>query len=206
MPSLNLWDGQITPKCLKKILSNPNQELKTTKKCFIPTVELSNTTNSTSNEHKHKKHKEQWDDTFYANLLYESVFSCNNVHKFEDEVLWIWMIEITHLMMDDLILCDLLIYHTSDVILGPICSLVEVYRSSRICIIISTYEMHVELMVYCYLIMIPQWSRHFVYIAFYACAPIRWWTRFFIWKRLIFLEKRLGVVTYFCFIFKVKTK
>ena len=34
--------------------------------------------------------------------------------------LWIWMIEITHLMMDDLMLSDFPVYHTSNVILGHI--------------------------------------------------------------------------------------
>ena len=58
-------------------------------------------------------------------------------------------------MMDDLRLSDFLIYHTSNVILGHISSLVKIYRSSRICKIISIYDMHVELMIYCYLIMIP---------------------------------------------------
>ena len=61
---------------------------------------------------------------------------------------------ITHLMMDVSMLFDFLIYHTSDAILGHISSLVKIYRSSRIYRIIPTYEMHVELMVYCYLIMI----------------------------------------------------
>ena len=34
--------------------------------------------------------------------------------------MWIWMIGITHLMIDDLMLSDFLIYHTSNVILGHI--------------------------------------------------------------------------------------
>ncbi|KAL6315038.1 hypothetical protein AAG906_030878 [Vitis piasezkii] len=69
--------------------------------------------------------------------------------------LWIWMTGIAHLMMDDPILSDFLIYHTSNAILGHISLLVEIYRSSWSRMILITYEMHVELMVYCYLIMIP---------------------------------------------------
>ena len=68
------------------------------------------------------------------------------------------MIEITYLMMDDLMLSDFLIYCTSNVILGHISLLVEIYKSSWICMILPTYEMHVELMVHCYFIMTPQWS------------------------------------------------
>ena len=39
---------------------------------------------------------------------------------FDSIQLWIWMIEITHLMMDDLMLSDFPVYHTSNVILGHI--------------------------------------------------------------------------------------
>ena len=65
------------------------------------------------------------------------------------------MTGIAHLIMDDMILSDFLIYHTSNAILGHISLLVEIYISSWSRMILITYEMHVELMVYCYLIMIP---------------------------------------------------
>ena len=65
-------------------------------------------------------------------------------------------------MVDDLMLSNFSIDHTSDVILGHISLLVEIYRSSWIRMILLTYEMHVELMVRCYFIMIPQWSLFWV--------------------------------------------
>ena len=68
------------------------------------------------------------------------------------------MIGIMHLMMDDLRLSDFSIYHTFDVILGHISFSVEICRSSWSHMILITHEMHVELIVYCYLIMTPQWS------------------------------------------------
>ena len=61
-------------------------------------------------------------------------------------------------MMDDPMLSNCLIYHTSDAILGHIFLSIEIYRSSWSHMILITHEMHVELMVYCYLIVIPQWS------------------------------------------------
>ena len=68
------------------------------------------------------------------------------------------MIGITHLMMDDLKLSDFPIYHASDVILGRVSLLVEICRSSRSHMIFITHERHVELIVYCYLIMISHGS------------------------------------------------
>ena len=68
------------------------------------------------------------------------------------------MIGITHLTMDDLSLSDFPIYHTFDVIPEHISLSVEICRSSWSHMILITHEMHVELIVYCYLIMIPQWS------------------------------------------------
>ena len=65
------------------------------------------------------------------------------------------MTGIMHLMMDDLRLFDFPIYHTFDVILGHISFSVEIYRSSWSHMILITHEMHVELIVYCYLIMTP---------------------------------------------------
>ena len=57
------------------------------------------------------------------------------------------MIEIAHLMMDDLMSFDFFfIYHRFDVILGHISLSVEIYRSSWSCLIISTYEIHIETM------------------------------------------------------------
>ena len=41
-----------------------------------------------------------------------------------------------------------LIYHTFDVILGHISLLVEIYKSSWSCMIISTYKIHIETMTY----------------------------------------------------------
>ena len=56
------------------------------------------------------------------------------------------MIEIAHLMTDNPTLSDFLIYHTSDAILRHISISVEIYRSSWSCMIISTYEIHTEMM------------------------------------------------------------
>ena len=61
-------------------------------------------------------------------------------------------------MMDDLMLSDFPTYRTSDAILRHIFLLVKIYIHSLIYMIFLTYEMHVELMVHCYFIMIPQWS------------------------------------------------
>ena len=55
------------------------------------------------------------------------------------------MTRITHLVMDDLVSSDFLIYHTSDVILG-IFILIEIYRSSWSCMLILTYKVHTETM------------------------------------------------------------
>ena len=49
-------------------------------------------------------------------------------------------------MMDDPMLSDFFIYHTSDVILGHIFVLVEIYRLPLIYMIIPTYEIHAEMM------------------------------------------------------------
>ena len=54
------------------------------------------------------------------------------------------MTRIAHSMMDDLMLSDILIYHTSNVILGHIFVLVEICRSPLICMIIPTYEIHAK--------------------------------------------------------------
>ena len=60
------------------------------------------------------------------------------------------MARITHLVMDDLVPSNFLTCHTSDVILGHISILVEICRSPLIFMIISIYEIHVELMI-CFL-------------------------------------------------------
>ena len=49
-------------------------------------------------------------------------------------------------MMDDLMSSDFLTYRTFDAILGDISILVEIYRSSWSCMLIPTYEIHVEMM------------------------------------------------------------
>ena len=49
-----------------------------------------------------------------------------------------------------------LIYHTSSVILGHISSSVEIFRSSLICMIIPIYEIHTELIICFYFVMIPK--------------------------------------------------
>ena len=56
------------------------------------------------------------------------------------------MTEIAHLMMDNPMLSDFLIYHTFDAVLRHISISVEIYRSSWSCMIISTYEIHIETM------------------------------------------------------------
>ena len=49
-------------------------------------------------------------------------------------------------MTNDLRLSDFPIYHTSDAILGHISLSIEICRSSWSCMIISTYEIHIEKM------------------------------------------------------------
>ena len=56
------------------------------------------------------------------------------------------MTGIAHLMMDDSMLSDFLIYHTSDTILWHISVLVEICGSRLLCMIIPTYEIHIEMM------------------------------------------------------------
>ena len=56
------------------------------------------------------------------------------------------MIGIAPSMMDDMMLSDFSIYHTSDATLGHISVSIEIYRSSWSCMIISTYEMYTEMM------------------------------------------------------------
>ena len=92
--------------------------------------------------------------------------------------LWTWMTRITHLMMDDLMSFDFLTYHTYDAILGHIFVSIEIYRSSWSCMIISTNEIHVEMMTFLLSyhdpLVEPFWShpikptffRHLVVICF----------------------------------------
>ena len=61
-------------------------------------------------------------------------------------------------MMDDLRLSEFPIYHAFDDILGHISLSVELCISSWSHMILITHKTHVELIVYYYLIMIPQWS------------------------------------------------
>ena len=68
------------------------------------------------------------------------------------------MTGIMHLMMDDLRLSDFSIYHTSNAMLGRISLSVEICRFSWSHMILITHEMHVELIIYRYLVMILQWS------------------------------------------------
>ena len=56
------------------------------------------------------------------------------------------MIGIAHLMMDDPMLSDFSIYHTSDATLGHISVLVEICIPQLICMIIPIYEIHIETM------------------------------------------------------------
>ena len=57
----------------------------------------------------------------------------------------IWIIGITHLMMDASRSFDFLTYHTSDSILGHISFSIEICRSPWIRMIIPSYEMHIVL-------------------------------------------------------------
>ena len=61
-----------------------------------------------------------------------------------------------------MIWCCLIFRSTINAILGHIFLSIEIYRSSWSHMILITHEMHVELMVYCYLIVIPQWSLFWV--------------------------------------------
>ena len=72
--------------------------------------------------------------------------------------LWTWMIRITHLVMSDLMSSNFLTYHTFDAILGHISVLVEICRIPLICMIIPSYEIHTELMICFYFVLILQLS------------------------------------------------
>ena len=56
------------------------------------------------------------------------------------------MTGIAHLMMDDPMLSNFSIYHTSDTILGHISILVEICKPQLICMIIPIYKIHIETM------------------------------------------------------------
>ena len=58
------------------------------------------------------------------------------------------MTGIAHLVMDDSMLSDFSIYHTSDDILGHISLSIEIYRSSWSCMLIPIYEIHAETMTF----------------------------------------------------------
>ena len=60
----------------------------------------------------------------------------------------IWITGITHLIMDYFVLSDFMIYHTFDTILGHVSFLAEIYRSSRSCMLVPTYEIYTEAMTY----------------------------------------------------------
>ena len=73
-----------------------------------------------------------------------------------------WMTRITHLMMDYLRSSDFSTYHTSDSILGHISSSVEICRSPLVCMIISSYKIHVGQMIYLHFVIILQLSLSWV--------------------------------------------
>ena len=58
------------------------------------------------------------------------------------------MTGIAHLMIDDPMLSNFFIYHTSDAILGHISVLVEIFRFPLICMIIPTHKIHTKTMTY----------------------------------------------------------
>ena len=70
--------------------------------------------------------------------------------------------EITHLTIDDLRSSDFPIYHTFMPYQGIFPFSIEICRSSWSHTILTTHRMRDELIVYCYLIMIPQWSLSWV--------------------------------------------
>ena len=72
--------------------------------------------------------------------------------------LWTWMTRIAHSMMDDLISSGFPYYHTFDAILGHTFVLVKICRSSLICMIVLSHEIHVGPMVCFHFVLILQWS------------------------------------------------
>ena len=68
--------------------------------------------------------------------------------------LWTWMTRIAHSMMDNLISSSFPTYHTVDAIPGHISVLVEICRSSLICMIVPSHEIHVGLMVCFHFVLI----------------------------------------------------
>ena len=72
----------------------------------------------------------------YGRRLYDVWTWFNYGYKWLGLDIWWWMVR-----------CSLIfsIYHTYDVVLGHIFILVEIYRSSWSCMIISTYEIHTEM-------------------------------------------------------------
>ena len=68
--------------------------------------------------------------------------------------LWMRMTRTAHSMRDDLMSFDFSTYHTFDTILGYISSSVEICRSSLICMIIPSYEIHTRLMIWLHFALI----------------------------------------------------
>ena len=81
-------------------------------------------------------------------ILMSSCFSFwDTLFWFVDPIqLRTWMTKITHLVMDDLVSSGFSTYHTFDAILGHISVLIGIYKSSLICMIILSHEIHAELM------------------------------------------------------------
>ena len=72
--------------------------------------------------------------------------------------LWTWITRIAHSMMDDLISSGFPYYHTFDAILGHTFVLVKICRSSLICMIVLSHEIHIGPMVCFHFVLILQWS------------------------------------------------
>ena len=66
------------------------------------------------------------------------------------------MTRIAYSMVDDLISSGFPTYHTFDAILGHISVLVEICRSSLICMIVPSHEIHARTMVCFHFVLILQ--------------------------------------------------
>ena len=95
-----------------------------------------------------------------------SAFGCHHASPFGIRLFWyvdpiqpwIWITRITHLIMDDLMSPDFLIYHTFDAILGHIPFWLRFIDLHGVACLFPLTGYTPRRWPICYLIMIPQWS------------------------------------------------
>ena len=132
-------------------------------------------------------------------FFWETPFWCLDLIQ-----LWIWMIGITHLMMDDLMSSNFPTYHTSDATLGHI-----LYRLRFIYLHWFTwFSSLTRCMSSWWFTVILSWSTSGVAILwtshFARCVSTQWWTRFLFMKKYILFRKNLELPLIFVLFLKGK--